>query len=461
MPLPKFVRSNRIWVAPMGKTPQVTKGKASALKARRKVIALKGKGALVSLRNVALRSEQEILSSKLTSLFGQGARVVSIDEIVAMGKKISPTALKKTPSDSFELKRKLLNSARHFGEQRSAKFRIEKINTQLNALGKLKLQFATVATASDIVKLARMNMPKVDVGLIKRLAREDASLRPIIKMFESEIVLGKTGMEQINAFKRAQTKQGAKTEGRKVIYFENGVKKIVYSDFRDIQAETRKRAYAVSEVLNKLKQERDSAKRIINEKSKTNSEVMENARPLLKAYKKGEADKNRLRGVYEEYAKIEEEKEGAIRKASMEKRLKDLNGAKSTLLVMKQTFEKMKEATTFEEAIQALTNSEALRDVMMPEYVRLLNLMPELEKLRTFESIQLVVPENKEDVYRELQKHRIDPKKAMGKVVTFRNGNELCAMPTTIPELNAYVRAKLNAFEEAQVAIEQTIKGMK
>ena len=461
MPLPKFVRSNRIWVAPMGAKPQVTNGKASALKARRKIIASKGKGALVSRRKVDLRSGQEILSSKVTSLFGQGARVISIDEIIAMGKKISPTALKKTPSDSFELKRKLLDSARHFGEQRSAKARIETINTQLNALGKLKLQFATVATASDIVKLARMNMPKVDVGLIKRLANEDASLRPITKMFESEIVLGKTGMEQVNAFKKAQTKQGAKTEVRKVIYFENGVKKIVYSDFRDIQAETRRRAYAVSEVLNKLKQERDLAKRTISEKSKMNSEVMENARPLLKAYKKGEADKNRLRGVYEEFAKIEEEKEGAARKVIIEKRLKELSSAKSTLSIMKQTFEKMKEATTFEEAIGALTTSEKLRDVIMSDYVRLLNLMPELEKLRTFESIQLVVPENKADVYRELQKHRIDPKKAMGKIVTFRNGNELCVMPTTIPELNAYVRAKLNAFEEAQGTIEQMIKGMK
>jgi hypothetical protein len=462
MPLPKFVRSNRIWVTGMGKKPHTVKPTRTAVRARRKMIASSaGTRALVTFRPISLQTSQEMISNKATQIFGQGVQVISAENIKAWGKEVNQTAFKKTPADAFELKQKLLTTANHFAQQREAKRGIEKTTNEIDALGKLKLHFALVATVSDIRKLARMNKPKVNVDLIKRLAHENPSIRPLIKIFGTELLTAETEMGQIELFRKAPKMGKVIRIGKGVVEVEvGGVRKIVYSDFRDVKAEARRRAYAVSEVLNKLKQERDNQKRVLAEKSKANLEILANSRPLIEAYKKGKGEKNKLKGVYDAFAKEEEAKELAAKKLVMAARVKDLKSAKTSIEFMKDHYTRMSQVNSFEEGIFELNRIDAVLKSVIREYSKAIINNPELKRIREMEAVQLVYPENKEDVLKTIIAHnktKIPPKKIIGQVFLYSERGEAFMMPTTVQLIKVLVRIKLDAINETLPILDKMI----
>jgi|GEM_PF-4322997 len=366
----------------------------------------------------------------------------------------SESAMSKVPSSGYELKSRLFAAARKVGNQRRATTRLSQVESQIKVLSKMKQHFVAVATADNLFKLSKMSLPKVDAAAVRILAKENPSLKPVARLLDTEIAIGRTEAEQALLFREApkRGKVVAKRNGAIIIEetTRTGVRrKIYFNSFLGIKRETKRRAYVVSRALGALRKEMVQAKE--QAKSVNPKEVVEEAKPLIQGYRAlGRGEQTALREVYEHYAGKEQAKRAAELMQRKKERVGKLSGAITSMEMIAQPYGQIARAKTFAEAIQVMNNGGSqLISVIQHTYANALETIPQLKKLRDLESIQLLLPESEAEVRQRIIASGANPKKVMGKAIVVNEGGVPYVLPTTIHVMRALAEARVKLIQES------------
>ena len=448
----------------LGITPNLIKPRVLTKSERRAVNRMrvpKGTVALMSLRPTPPQvSVEERVNAKARTILGN-----------EMEKGFSRTAVEKTPLTKAELKMRLFATAHKVGEARRAQSRVTQLSEQLKAFTKARNHFVMVLSAGDLFKLRKVTLPKVDVPQLRRMIENNPKLRELAKLFDSEIAFANTENEQRQTFLKAPTYGRVLQKGKGFIVVESkgktgATKRIIFSSYNGIREEAKRRARVISSGLTQIKKELMQKQK---EASGINSaEVLQQNKPLMQAYRnlgKGELTSQVRREIYEEYGGKEEsarralvEEEQKLRAGKLARKIMPLRVAQNDIKTLSGIYDKLAQANSFSEGTKLMVSSQVIIDVLAQGYVQALNTIPELKRLASFESIQLLLPESEEDMIRTLKSNGLKPKKVVGSAVLLRVDGKPYLLPTTVAIMKALAKTRVMEMQKAFSALEEKIK---
>ena len=422
----------------------------------------KGTVALMSLRPIAPQlSVEERVNAK--------ARTVLGDEIK---KGFSRTAIEKTPLTKNELKMRLFAAAHRVGKQRRVQNRIAALSEQLKAFSKARTHFVMVLNAGDLFKLRKVTLPKVDVPQLRRMIKDNPNLRELGKLFDSELICANSESEQRQNFIKAPTLGKVLQKGKGFIMIESKGKtgatnRIIFSSYNGIREEAKRRAKIVSRGLTQIKKElMQKQKEVSNGVNAT--EVLEHSQPLMQAYRnlgKGELTAQARREIYEKYGGKEEsarrallEEEQKIRAGKLAQKIMPLKVAQNDIRTLSEVYAKLAETSSFSQGANLMASSQVIIDMVAQGYIQALRTIPELKRLSSFESIQLLLPESEEDMIRTRKGNGLNPKKVVGSAVLLKVDGRPYLLPTTVAIMKALARTRVEELQKGFEALEEKIK---